>query len=158
MTRSQPQIGSFALFERGTGAATTVINVIRRLLLVVLGGMLGTAARLGIGLLIPEASGFPLSTFVVNILGALLIGVLAARLPFDRLRERGGDLRIFLGTGLLGGFTTYSAFAVGAVTLWADAPLVAAAYAVLSLGLGIAAAVLGMRLGRAGSPAKRRAK
>lgn len=121
---------------------------LRRLLLVVGGGMLGTAGRLGIGLLVPDAAGLPLATLIVNVAGALLIGVLAARLPFDGLRDRGGDTRVFLGTGILGGFTTYSAFAVGSIELWAAAPLVAALYVVLTLGLGVAAAAIGLRMGR----------
>ena len=115
---------------------------IRRLLLVIAGGMLGTAARLGIGLAVPDLGGMPAATLIANVAGALLIGVLAARLPSS------SDLRVFLGTGILGGFTTYSAFAVGSVELWTDAPLLAVLYAVLTLGLGIAAAALGMRLGR----------
>ncbi|HWK79030.1 MULTISPECIES: fluoride efflux transporter FluC [unclassified Microbacterium] len=121
---------------------------LRRLLLVIAGGMLGTAARLGIGLLIPNAGLLPVATLVANVVGALLIGVLAARLPFDRLRDRGGDIRVFLGTGILGGFTTYSAFAVGSVQLWTDAPLLAVLYVVMTLGIGLAAAVLGMRWGK----------
>lgn len=115
---------------------------LRRLLLVIVGGMLGTAARLAVALLVPDTGGFPLATFIVNALGALLIGVLAARLPGS------SDLRVFLGTGILGGFTTYSAFAVGTVELWVDVPLVAAAYALASLVFGVAAATLGVRLGR----------
>ncbi|MCK3768773.1 CrcB family protein [Microbacterium aerolatum] len=125
-----------------------------RLLLVMLGGMLGTAARLGIGFLVPDAAGIPFANLTVNVLGALLIGVLAARLPFDGLRGRWKDMRVFLATGILGGFTTYSAFAVGTVELWASAPPAAAAYAALTLGLGIAAAALGMRLGRPRSAAR----
>lgn len=121
---------------------------LRRILFVILGGMLGTAVRLAVGLLVPDAGGFPLATFIVNIVGALLIGVLAARLPTDGLRGRGQDLRVLFGTGILGGFTTYSAFTVGAVELWTDAPVLAAAYALASLVLGVAAAALGLRLGR----------
>lgn len=115
---------------------------LRRLLLVALGGTVGTAARLAIALLIPDAGGFPIATLAVNLVGALLIGILAARLP------GGSDARVFLGTGILGGFTTYSAFAVGAVQLWSQSPLLAGLYAILTLTLGVAAAVLGMRVGR----------
>ncbi len=115
---------------------------IRRLLLVVIGGMLGTAGRLFVGLVVPDTAGIPLATLTVNVVGALLIGVLAARRP------RSSDDRVFLGAGVLGGFTTYSAFTVGTVELWADAPLIAAAYVVLTLAIGIAAVALGMRLGR----------
>lgn len=115
--------------------------MLRRLLLVALGGTVGTAARLALALLIPDAGGFPLATLAANVLGALLIGVLASCLP------RTSDTRIFLGTGILGGFTTYSAFAVGAVTLWSGMPLLAGLYVLLTLVLGVAAAILGMRLG-----------
>ena len=115
---------------------------LRRLLLVFLGGTIGTAARLGLALAIPDPAGIPVATLVANVLGALLIGILMARLPVAT------DVRVFLGTGVLGGFTTYSALMVGSVVLWAEAPLLAAGYAVGSLVLGVAAAALGLRLGR----------
>lgn len=115
---------------------------LRRVLLVALGGTIGTAARLGLGLLLPDAGGIPVAVLVANVVGALLIGILAARLPAST------DLRLLLGTGVLGGFTTYSAFMTGTVALWTDAPLLAVAYAVGSLVLGLAAAALGLRLGR----------
>lgn len=115
---------------------------LRRFLLVALGGTVGTAARLTLALLIPDAAGIPLATLAANVLGALLIGVLAARLPSS------ADMRVFLGTGILGGFTTYSAFAVGTIELWSETPMLAVGYALLTLVLGVAAAVLGIRLGR----------
>ncbi|WP_311259960.1 CrcB family protein [Microbacterium sp. WCS2018Hpa-9] len=114
----------------------------RSLLLVFAGGGIGTAARLAVGLGMPDAGGLPIGTLAVNVLGSLLIGILAARLP------RTTGLRVFLGTGVLGGFTTYSAFMTGAVGLWSAAPLVAFAYAAGSLVLGLAAAAWGLRLGR----------
>lgn len=121
---------------------------LRRILLVAAGGTVGTAARLALGLALPESGGIPVAVFLANIVGALLIGVLAAR-RFVRLSDRAaGDLRLLLGTGALGGFTTYSAFTTGTVALWADAPLLAAAYAIGSLALGLAAAAVGLRLGR----------
>jgi CrcB protein len=112
-------------------------TVVRRAALVALGGMLGTAARLGLGMLVPDAA---LGVLVANIVGALLLGILTARLPAS-------DLRIFLGTGVLGGFTTYSALAVDGVQLWASAPVLAVGSVVVSLAGGIAAAALGLRLG-----------
>lgn len=115
---------------------------LRRLLLVLLGGSVGTAARLAVGLGLPDAGGFPTATLVVNVLGSLAIGILAARIPQTT------DARVLLGTGVLGGFTTYSAFMTGTLALWVDAPLLAVAYAVGSLVLGLAAAALGLRLGR----------
>jgi CrcB protein len=65
----------------------------------------------------------PWATLIANVVGAFLIGVLAARLPGSHA------VRVLLGTGVLGGFTTYSAFAVGTVTLWHAQPWLAAAYA-----------------------------
>lgn len=114
--------------------------ILRRVLLVAAGGTIGTAARLALGLLLPDAGVLPV--LIANVIGALLIGALTARLP--RATER----RLLLGTGVLGGFTTYSAFTTGTVSLWTDAPLVALGYAVASLVLGVAAAALGLRLGR----------
>jgi CrcB protein len=115
---------------------------LRRVLLVALGGTIGTAARLGLGLLLPDGGGFPTAVLIANLLGALLIGVLAARLPASH------ELRVLIGTGVLGGFTTYSSFMTGTLALWADAPIVAVAYALASLVLGLGAAALGLRLGR----------
>lgn len=115
---------------------------LRRVLLVALGGTVGTAGRLALGLLIPEDGGFPAAVLIANVVGALLIGLLAARLPSS------SDIRLLLGTGMLGGFTTYSSFMTGTLALWTDAPVLAAAYALGSLALGLAAAALGLRLGR----------
>lgn len=114
----------------------------RRILLVAVGGTIGTAARLGLGLVLPEAGGFPVAVLIANIVGALLIGVLAARLSAK------AELRLMLGTGVLGGFTTYSAFMTGTLESWAGAPLLAAVYVAGSLALGLGAAALGLRLGR----------
>ena len=99
--------------------------------------MVGTAARLALGMLIPDAA---LAVLAANLVGALLLGVLTARLPAS-------DLRIFLGTGLLGGFTTYSAFALDSVQLWASSPLIALGYVAATLLGGLLAAALGLRLG-----------
>lgn len=120
----------------------------RRLLLVFSGGTIGTAARLAVGLWMPDGGGFPAATLLVNVLGSLLIGVVAARLAST------AGLRVFLGTGVLGGFTTYSAFMTGTVSLWADAPLWGLAYAAGSLVLGLSAAALGLHLGRPRSSAR----
>jgi CrcB protein len=112
---------------------------------VLVGGAIGTSVRLGIDLLIPHAdSGFPLSTLVINVVGAFALGLLVARLwPSASSWVRAG-----LGAGLLGSFTTFSALAVSLVALgsagdWATAVV----YLVLSLALGLGAAALGLRLG-----------
>ncbi|WP_417554872.1 fluoride efflux transporter FluC [Microbacterium sp.] len=119
-------------------SSTPASAVLRRAALVALGGMLGTAARMGLGLLIPDA---PVGVLVANLVGALVLGILTARLPAS-------DLRVFLGTGLLGGFTTYSSFMVDSVQLWASSALLAAGYVALTLLGGIALAALGLHLGR----------
>lgn len=118
-------------------------TVVRRAALAAAGGAIGTAARLGVGMLVPGAlaHGAAAGVLVANVIGSLLLGVLVARLPSS-------DLRIFVGTGMLGGFTTYSAFAVDTVALWETAPALAVGYVVVSIALGLAAAALGLRLGR----------
>lgn len=79
--------------------------------MVALGGAIGAVARFGIGAGWPAGAGsFPWATFTINIAGCALIGVLmvliAEVLPARRL------LRPFAGTGVLGGFTTFSSYAV----------------------------------------------
>lgn len=78
--------------------------------LVVLGGALGTAARAGLLLVIPA----PVAVPVINVAGAFLLGVLFGLLSRAAVRRRRA-WQHFAGTGVLGGFTTYSALAVGAL-------------------------------------------
>ncbi|GAA2897769.1 fluoride efflux transporter FluC [Microbacterium esteraromaticum] len=115
----------------------TARTVLRRAALAAAGGAVGTAARLGLGMLIADA---PASVLVANIVGAMLLGILTARLPAS-------DLRILLGTGVLGGFTTYSAFAVDSIGLWSASPALAAGYVAASLIGGLLAAWIGLRVG-----------
>src|SRR5690625_1607156 len=80
--------------------------------LVALGGTVGTLARYLLDALIGDTAGLPLGIFIINITGAFLLGVLIESLALggpDRGRRR--DLRLLLGTGLLGGYTTYSLLA-----------------------------------------------
>lgn len=116
--------------------------MLRTLLAVAVGGALGTGLRFAADLLLPhERSGFPLSTLLVNVVGAFALGILVARLwPVAPEWLRAG-----LGAGLLGSFTTFSAIAVSMIEL----PLpTAALYLGLTLVLGLAAALAGLRLGR----------
>lgn len=86
--------------------------------LALIGGTLGTAAREAITLALPPAGGIPWAIFAVNILGAFLLGLLLdalARFGPDEGRRR--RLRIMVGTGFMGGFTTYSALATDAAGL-----------------------------------------
>ncbi|MDN5833089.1 MAG: CrcB family protein [Brevibacterium sp.] len=86
--------------------------------LALVGGIFGTAAREAISLAVPSTSGIPWAIFAVNILGAFLLGLLLDALarmgPDDGRRRR---LRIMVGTGFMGGFTTYSALATDAASL-----------------------------------------
>jgi CrcB protein len=85
--------------------------VLKQILIVAVGGAVGSVARYKIGgfaLHHTQAWDFPLSTFCVNALGCFFIGVLAALVEHHDLFS--SSTRLFLFTGLLGGFTTFSAF------------------------------------------------
>ncbi|MBK5305203.1 MAG: CrcB family protein [Frankiaceae bacterium] len=112
------------------------------LLVVAVGGVLGSLARYGIGVAMPHGrADLPLATLLVNVLGCLLLGVLVAARPHAMW------MRPFLGTGVLGGFTTFSAFALETDRLLERAPVVAVVYVALSLAVGLSAAGVGLRLG-----------
>lgn len=117
----------------------------RSAVLVLVGGTVGTLGRHGIAeWWVGSSEGWPWPTFVVNILGSLLLGMVVARIarPDD-------SRRLFLGTGLLGGFTTYSAFAVETDHLFRDDRFaLALLYPTVTVALGVAAAIAGMLLGR----------
>lgn len=116
--------------------------------LVALGGFAGSAARLAITFAQPEQLDFPVATMSINVVGALALGALLSGL-IARGDEAGTKLRIRLavGTGCLGGFTTYSALAIDTQSLIADgATGAAAAYALGTVVLGAAAAWAGFVL------------
>ena len=119
----------------------------RSLAAVVGGGMLGTALRLGLDLAIPHGDrDFPVSTLLINVVGAFALGLLVARV----WPTAAPWLRAGLGAGLLGSFTTFSAFAVALVSLSAaDEWMLAAAYLSATLVLGLGAAWAGLTVGRA---------
>lgn len=121
------------------------------LALVALGGAIGAGARHLVNLASLRLFGpnLPIGTLTVNVVGGLLMGVLAG---YFALKYQGGGqgLRLFLATGILGGFTTFSAFSLDAVLLWERGELlIAAGYVVLSVVLSIAALVAGLALVRA---------
>ena len=117
-------------------------------LLVAVGGALGALARAGVAGLLPrDPGGWPWATLTVNLLGCLVLGLLTAVLAIRR--PDGERLQAFLGTGLLGGFTTYSAFALEVTDLVAAArPAVAAGYVAVSVLGGVLAVAAGARAGR----------
>lgn len=85
----------------------------RDLLLVGIGGCIGTLLRACLESLIPSAGPFPLAVFLINISGAFVLGWLLEMLHSPAPEpDKNHAARLFLGTGLLGGYTTYSTFAV----------------------------------------------
>ncbi len=118
-----------------------------RLLLIGLGGAVGTLVRFGVESTFPPAAGgWPLATFLVNISGAFILAALLETLslqgPDDGWRRR---IRLAVGTGVLGGYTTYSTFMVETALLGgASHYLIAFGYAAMSVVLGVAAAWTGI--------------
>ena len=109
---------------------------------VVVGGAFGVLARAVILAPVTDPDAVPWATLAINGVGSLLLGIVVGWLD-----DRRPVLRAFLGTGVLGGFTTYSAFAVE-TGLWASTPWLAAALAAASLTAGVAGAIVGLFIGR----------
>jgi CrcB protein len=121
------------------------------LLAISAGGVLGALARYGVAEAIPPGAGaFPWSTLLVNATGSLLIGVLMV-VVLD-LTSQHRLVRPFLGAGVLGGYTTYSTFAVDAQRLvLAHEPLLALGYVAATVVTCTAAVWAGMLLTHAGA-------
>lgn len=117
-------------------------------LLIALGGGIGAIGRHGLGQLTLRAfgPGFPYGTMAANIIGGLLMGLLAGWLA---TKDGGQNLRLFLGVGLLGGFTTFSAFSLDAWLMLERGRYGAfAAYVGGSVTLAIAALAVGLLIAR----------
>ncbi|GAA1849924.1 fluoride efflux transporter CrcB [Pseudonocardia tropica] len=112
------------------------------------GGVVGAEARFVIGVAFPQPSGgWPWTTFLVNVSGCLLIGVLLTVL--SELTVPHPLLRPLLGVGVLGGYTTFSTYAVDVVALVdAGRPVVALGYVVATPLAAVAACVLGVAVTR----------
>jgi len=115
---------------------------------VALGGAFGAVMRYGVGLLVLRLAGqgFPLTTLFVNVVGSFVMGYVVV---WINLRGA-AHLAPLLMTGVLGGFTTFSAFSLEAVTLYERGlASQAALYVGLSVSLAIAGLIAGMWLARA---------
>ncbi|MFZ4109683.1 MAG: fluoride efflux transporter CrcB [Polymorphobacter sp.] len=118
------------------------------LLLVAVGGGMGAMLRYIVGQWTAAnfGAGFPLGTWVVNIVGGLAMGLLVATLARAAEAE---PLRLLLGVGVLGGFTTFSAFSLDLFTMINRGDIgLAAAYAISSVAGGVIALMAGLYLGR----------
>jgi CrcB protein len=133
--------------ERPRPAHLSVGNI----LLVGVGGAVGSALRAEVAVLVPPWLGVQLGIFGVNLAGAFLLGLL-----LELLAEHGPDvgwsrrLRLIVGTGVLGGFTTYSALASGTAALAAVRPGLAAGYGLATVLAGGLASVVGIAVSRHG--------
>lgn len=129
------------------------------MLVVFVGGGLDTLSRYLLSLVIPAIpvpglrgllyGGIPLSTLLVNVVGAFLLGLLLSGLARRGAESRRGrTLRLLVGTGFMGGFTTYSSLAVETVGLGSAAnPWFSVAYSLVTLVVGLAASLAGIALG-----------
>jgi len=118
-------------------------------LLIAAGGAAGTLLRYGAGVGMAQwlGSGFPYGTLFVNLLGCLALGALLEAAPDARLFDV--ELRLLLGTGVLGGFTTYSAFNLETLRMLQQGqPARAGAYLLATLLGCLLAGWLGLVLGR----------
>lgn len=113
--------------------------------LVFVGGTAGTLLRHLLAALVPPVGGVPLTIGAINVGGAFVLGLLLGGLRGGPLTRR-PRARLLVGTGVLGGFTTYSALAADGVALVRDDAALAAAYVVGSVVLGLLAAGLGVVL------------
>jgi CrcB protein len=114
--------------------------------LVFLGGGIGAALRHGVNILSAQWFGitFPWGTLIVNVLGSFAIGALAAYFAF-RVGGAAQHTRLFLATGVLGGFTTFSAFSLDFAVLFERGEVgQGAAYVIASVGLSLFAIFLGL--------------
>lgn len=117
---------------------------------VVAGGAAGSLARYGIGEWLNPGRELPVGTLLVNVTGSFALGMLLAVLAI-RGDDSGArrEARLLLGTGVLGGYTTYSALALETDALLRDGHVaLGAAYAIGSVVLGVLAAAAGAALGR----------
>jgi len=118
-------------------------------LIVFLGGGLGAALRHGINIAVARLLGtaFPYGTLLINITGSFIMGLVAAYFAFRG--DASQHWRLFLTTGILGGYTTFSAFSLDAALLYERGEIgIAALYVIASVVLSIVGLFAGLALVR----------
>lgn len=142
--RGQPDDGTRPLTR-----AECVAADLKQLILVGLGGFAGSIARYLLGGVLwhaTESWRFPVATFSINVLGCFVLGLLAG--AGERYLSLSAEARLLLFTGVLGGFTTFSAFGAEGLALVRRGEFgTAAGYASLSVLGGFTAVWVGMKLG-----------
>ena len=124
-------------------------TILSHALIVAAGGALGSVGRYLVGVLAIRLWGpqFPWGTFVVNVAGSLMIGLLVEAVA--RALNQSAEMRMFMVTGFLGGFTTFSSFSLDAMTMIERGDLLhAVAYIAASLLLALIAVFAGLAIGR----------
>jgi fluoride exporter len=148
--RPLPHDPDLEVDERADGTPVAVHLRPGFIVLVAVGGAAGSIARYGVERLLGTSDGLPVGTLTVNLTGAFLLGVL-----IEVLALRGSDAghrraaRLLLGTGFLGGFTTYSALAVETDGLLRDGRAgLALAYVLATVVVGLLASLAGVLAAR----------
>lgn len=128
--------------------------MVNTIILVFVGGAVGAMLREFVMLMIPPLhDGFPLDILVANLVAAFLLGLVTALHQRKVLTD---GVNTMLGTGVMGGLSTFSSFAYGAFVLMSvdlSGVVVSTVYVVVSLAMGFAAVMIGLKLG--GDPAQR---
>jgi fluoride exporter len=117
--------------------------------IVFIGGGLGAALRHGVNLGAARwlHAGFPFGTLIVNVSGSLIMGLIAGYFAFKG--DASQNWRLFLTTGILGGYTTFSAFSLDAAVLYERGEIgLAASYVIASVVLSIAGLFAGLAIAR----------
>ncbi len=126
--------------------------MINLVILVFIGGAIGAMGREFLMLGVPELSdGFPMAILIANIVAAFLLGLVTG---LHKRKVVTDDVNTMVGTGIMGGLSTFSSFAYGAVVLMtasASGAVVAIVYVLISLVLGYGAVLAGLKLGQSGA-------
>lgn len=119
------------------------------ILLAALGGAIGSVLRYLVGVFTVRWFGpsFPWGTLAVNVVGSFIIGLTVEMIA--RRFNASMELRVFIVTGIIGGFTTWSSFSLDTMVLFERGAIAAAAYVIGSLVVSFAAVFAGLALGRA---------